>query len=70
MFYAIVLALALLGYGEGINLVLAWAYVGIRIAHSILQAVVNKIEVRFLLFLLSSLALIGLTFNALRIVLW
>ncbi|MED5239753.1 MAG: MAPEG family protein [Pseudomonadota bacterium] len=70
VFYAIVLALALLGYGEGINLVLAWAYVGIRIAHSILQAVVNKIEVRFLLFLLSSLALIGLTFNALRIVLW
>ena len=44
---------------QGINLVLAWAYVGIRIAHSILQAVVNKIEVRFLLFLLSSLALLA-----------
>ncbi len=68
VFYAIVLALALLGYGEGINLVLAWAYVGIRIVHSLLQALVNKIEVRFLLFFLSSLALIGLTFNALRAV--
>ncbi len=68
VFYAIVLALALLGYGEGINLVLAWAYVGIRIVHSLLQALINKIEVRFLLFFLSSLALIGLTFNALRAV--
>ncbi|MCK0154466.1 MAPEG family protein [Alcanivorax sp. S6407] len=68
VFYAIVLALALLGFGEGINLVLAWAYVGIRIVHSLLQALVNKIEVRFLLFFLSSLALIGLTFNALRAV--
>lgn len=67
-FYAIVLALALLGQGDGINLTLAWAYVGIRIVHSLLQALVNKIEVRFVLFFLSSLALIGLTINALRVV--
>ncbi|MGB2246267.1 MAG: MAPEG family protein [Alcanivorax sediminis] len=68
VFYAIVLALALLGQGDGINLTLAWAYVGIRIVHSLLQALVNKIEVRFVLFFLSSLALIGLTINALRVV--
>ncbi|KGD63807.1 hypothetical protein Y5S_03014 [Alcanivorax nanhaiticus] len=68
VFYAIVLALALLGQGDGINLTLAWAYVGIRIVHSLLQALVNKIEVRFVLFFLSSLALIGLTINALRTV--
>lgn len=68
VFYAIVLALALLGQGDGINLTLAWAYVGIRIVHSLLQALVNKIEVRFLLFVLSSLALIGLTISALRTV--
>ncbi len=68
VFYAIVLALALLGQGDGTNLTLAWIYVGIRIVHSLLQALVNKIEVRFVLFFLSSLALIGLTINALRTV--
>ena len=35
------------------------------LVHSLLQALVNKIEVRFVLFALSSLALIGLTINAL-----
>ena len=68
VFYAIVLALALLGQGDDINVTLAWTYVGIRIVHSLLQALVNKIEVRFVLFFLSSLALIGLTINALRVV--
>ncbi|MDZ4298634.1 MAG: MAPEG family protein [Moraxellaceae bacterium] len=65
LFYAITLALALLGQGDGINLWLAWAYVVIRVLHSLLQSLVNKIELRFVLFFLSSLALIGLTANAL-----
>ncbi|MBA4151583.1 MAG: hypothetical protein C0509_03390, partial [Acinetobacter sp.] len=69
LFYAIALALALLGQGDGINLWLAWTYVVIRVLHSLLQALVNKIELRFVLFFLSSLALIGLTVNALRSVL-
>ena len=68
VFYAIALSLAMLGQGDGINLTLAWTYVGIRVVHSLLQALVNKIEVRFVLFFLSSLALIGLTINALRTV--
>ena len=68
VFYAIALSLAMLGQGDGINLTLAWIYVGIRVVHSLLQALVNKIEVRFVLFFLSSLALIGLTINALRTV--
>ena len=66
VFYAIALSLAMLGQGDGINLTLAWTYVGIRVVHSLLQALVNKIEVRFVRFFLSSLALIGLTINALR----
>lgn len=69
LFYAITLALALLGQGDAINLWLAWTYVVIRVLHSLLQALVNKIELRFVLFFLSSLALIGLTVNALRSVL-
>ncbi len=48
---------------------LAGAYVGIRVVHSLLQALINKIELRFVLFTLSSLALVGLAANALWAVL-
>lgn len=68
IFYAVAFALALLGIGGGINLTLAWAYVGLRVVHSLVQALVNKIEVRFVLFLLSSLVLVALTVNAARAV--
>ena len=47
IFYAVAIALALLEQGAGINLTLAWVNVGMRVVHSILQAVWNKIEVRF-----------------------
>ncbi len=69
IFYAIALTLALMDAGTGVNLTLAWAYVGLRVAHSLVQAIVNKIELRFVIFVLSSLALIGLTFNAASVLL-
>jgi hypothetical protein len=68
IFYAIAIALALMGAGGGINLTLAWTYVGIRVVHSLVQAMINKIELRFALFFLSSLALLGLTVNAVMLV--
>jgi hypothetical protein len=64
VFYAVVLALALLGAGDGTSLLLAWAYVALRIAHSLVQALVNRVLFRFALFALASLALIGLVANA------
>lgn len=64
LFYAVALCLALAGAGGGINLTLAWVYVGLRVAHSLVQAVINKIEIRFGLFFFSSLVLLGLIFNA------
>lgn len=64
LFYAIALVLALQGAGGGSALTLAWAYVGLRVAHSLVQATVNKIELRFLIFMLSSLVLIGLVVHA------
>ena len=64
IFYAVALALAMMDFGGGINLWLAWAYVGLRIAHSLVQATVNIVLYRFLLWILSSLALIGLTVHA------
>ena len=64
IFYAIALCLALMGQGGGLNLTLAWTYVGLRVVHSLVQATWNKIEVRFSLFFLSSLPLIGLILSA------
>lgn len=60
LFYAVALTLALLGAGEGLNVTLAWCYVGLRVVHTLQQTLWNKIEVRFVLFFLSSLVLIAL----------
>jgi hypothetical protein len=68
IFYAVALALAVIGKGDGIEATLAWVYVATRIVHSLFQATVNKIEVRFTLFVLSSLVLIALTVQAARAV--
>jgi hypothetical protein len=68
IFYAVALSLAVLGHGDGTNLTLAWVYVALRVVHSLVQTLVNKIEVRFSVFVLSSLVLIALTVNAARIV--
>ena len=64
IFYAIVLALAIMGLDHPINVALAWGYVGLRVAHSIVQATVNIVAVRLPLFALSTLCLIGLTLHA------
>ena len=67
LFYAVVVILAVSGAGTGINLQLAWAYVVLRVIHSLWQATVNTImPVRFGLFFLSTLCLIVLAINALR----
>lgn len=64
LFYAICFALALMGGGDGINTILAWIYVGFRVAHSIVQGTVNIVRYRFLLFFGATLALMGLTVHA------
>ena len=63
VFYAVALALALIGQGDGLNATLAWSYVGLRIAHSLVQSTINKVMVRFLIFALSSLVLMALTLH-------
>ena len=66
LFYAVVGILALAGAGSGTNLTLAWAYVGLRIVHSLWQALINVTSVRFLIFLVSTLCLLVLSINAVR----
>jgi hypothetical protein len=67
LFYATVLILGVIGQGDGVNLQLAWAYVGLRIVHSLVQATWNRVAVRFTLFSLSTAALLLLALNAARV---
>jgi len=64
VFYPVVLMLALLGDGGGVNLALAWAYVGLRVVHSLIQVLINKVMIRFAVFTLSSLVLLALAIRA------
>jgi hypothetical protein len=60
VFYAVAVVLAIVGRGDGLTAQLGWAYLGLRIVHSLVQATVNKVIVRFFVFALSSLVLIAL----------
>lgn len=60
IFYALVVYAHLVGHGDGVNVGLAWAYVGLRVVHSLVQNTVNLVPVRFLVFSLSTLCLIAL----------
>lgn len=65
IFYALVAILAIAGASET-DVLLAWAYVVLRIVHSVWQAVINTIPVRLTIFSLGSLVLIALTVSALQ----
>jgi hypothetical protein len=65
VFYAVALSLAIMGAGDGLNATIAWAYVALRIAHSLFQALVNRVVIRFAIFMLSSLCLVALCLHAL-----
>ncbi|WP_372916253.1 MAPEG family protein [Sandarakinorhabdus sp.] len=67
IFYAVTLALAVMGEGGGLAVGLAWGYAGLRIAHSLVQILSNRVVVRFALFALASLCLLGLVLLALSI---
>lgn len=65
VFYALVAILAIAGASET-DVLLAWAYVALRVVHSLWQALVNTIPVRLTLFSLGSIVLIALTVSALQ----
>ncbi len=60
LFYATALTLALIGQADPVNLALAWAYVALRVLHSLIQALVNVIALRFAVFMVASGVLVGL----------
>ena len=64
LFYAVVLTLALLGAGGGLNAGLAWSYVALRVVHSLVYATVNVVMLRFGVFMAGSLVLLVLAVRA------
>lgn len=60
IFYAVLLFLHLSGGDTDLTRGLAWAYVALRIVHSLWQAIVNRIPVRFAIFGLSTFCLFAL----------
>ena len=63
VFYAAVMILAIMGPGAA-DVAAAWIYVALRILHSIWQATVNRVPVRFLLFIFATFALVFLGIRA------
>ena len=61
IFYALMFFVALTGGATAATLNLAWMYVGSRIVHSLVQATVNKVVVRFTVFAFGSLLLVCIT---------
>lgn len=64
LFYAIALTLVFLGQRDGMNPMLAWLYVALRLIHSLHQVLFNHIQVRFAVIVLSSLVLFALSGSA------
>lgn len=65
LFYATVMILAISGGATNMSVYLAWGYTGLRIIHSIWQATVNTVSIRFLFFMLSTICLVILAIQAL-----
>ncbi|HYC00067.1 MAG TPA: MAPEG family protein [Candidatus Limnocylindrales bacterium] len=57
LFYALVAYCVLAGTADGTNVVLAWAYVLLRVAHSLVQCTFNFVPVRFTVFALGTVVL-------------
>ncbi len=50
IFYALMGFIALTGGADGLAVLVAWAYVGLRVLHSFVQVVIGKVAIRFFVF--------------------
>jgi hypothetical protein len=57
LFYAVAISIAVLGHVDSLHVWCAWAYAILRISHSITQATIDLVLIRFILFILSWVAL-------------
>jgi len=68
IFYPTVIIIAMMGASAG-DVTAAWIYVGLRVVHSLWQSLVNTVSVRFMIFFLSTCALIYLAYSAISLTL-
>jgi hypothetical protein len=61
IFYALVFYIYMAGTADTLAIGLAWAYVVLRIIHSLIQCTVNRVPLRFAVFALGTLVLMVLT---------
>lgn len=57
IFYALALLIVLAGHTDPLYVELAWGYVGLRVVHTLIQCTVNIVNLRFLVFALSTIVL-------------
>ena len=57
LFYAVAIAIAVLGHVDAVHVACAWTFTVLRIVHSGVQATINVVNIRFALFLLAWIAL-------------
>jgi hypothetical protein len=60
IFYALCFYVALTGHSDALNAGLAWAYVGLRAVHTLIQGTFNNVTMRFSVFALSTLVLMAI----------
>ena len=60
VFYAVMFFAAMTGGGDNLATMLAWAYVALRVVHSLVQSLSATVPLRFVVFSLSSIVLIVL----------
>lgn len=60
IFYALAIVAQMEGMNDPVNIGLAWTYVTLRVVHSLIQATVNIIMARFLVFTVNTLVLLAL----------
>ena len=60
LFYALALTAQLIGAADPVNIGLAWGYVAVRVVHSLIQATVNIIPLRFTIFTVGTAVLLVL----------
>ena len=66
VFYLVCVVLAIAGAVSPLAVKLAWAYTALRIVHSLVQATVNYVPVRFALYVAATVVLLILLLQALQ----
>ncbi|HEY4124332.1 MAG TPA: MAPEG family protein [Rhizomicrobium sp.] len=65
IFYALVFYIYLSGGQDQLYIWLAWAYVGLRVIHTLIQSTINVVALRFSIFTLSTVVLMVMAARAL-----